>query len=225
LPHESDEYIVSLRAETGTAGPFKLHTDEFHPAIPDALRLPRTQVTTWYDRGTNDLIGFASDGQRYSMEYLNRPRAKYWDAVGVGVAIALAALFLLFLALGIGLLWRNVAGSRANRAADDQAQSYEYTAYSVASFVYGVTAFIGFIVASIRWGSMPFWGLVIGGVLSSTVAISEGPLIERLEGATRVPLGWIPKAKYDLSLLSLVVVPAGVAVILTLGLTYVERQL
>jgi len=222
LPYNWDAYKVSLKATAdGSSGPLWLHTGEFHPAIPDAIKQPGLEATMWYDRRTNDLIGLAVSGQRYSMEYLNRPRAKYWDGVGLGVLLGLPGLLLLFLALGIGLLWRDASDSQADPTADDQAQAYGYIAF----FFYGVTAFIGFIVASIRWGSMPFWGLVIGGVLSIGVAIAEGPLIERLAAAAEVRTGWIPKVKSDLSLLSLVVFPVGAAVILTIALTFAERQL
>jgi len=222
LPYNWDDYNVSLKTtDTQTAGPFRLHTGEFHPAIPDGLRVPGTEVSFWYDRGTNDLIGFAGDGQRFSMEYLTRPRAKYWDGVGLGVVVGIPGLLLLFVAVGIALLWRDDSESRADQTADDQDQAYGY----VALFFYGVTAFIAFIVASIRWGSMPFWGLVIGGMVSVGVAIAEGPLIDRLQAATVVRTGWLREAKSDLSLLSLVVFPVGAAIILTIALTFAERQL
>ena len=220
-PYHWDDYNVLLKAtDAETAGPFRLHTGEFHPAIPDALQKPGSEVTIWYDRGTSDLIGLASGGHQYSMEYLNHPRAKYWDVVGVAVAIVLSALLLLFLA-AIPLLWREASGGHIDPTDDDQDQAYGY----VALFFYGVTAFIGIIFASIRWGSMPFWGLVIGGMVAAGVAIAEGPLIDRLQAATVIRTGWIREAKSDLSLLSLVVLPAGAAIILTIALTFVERQL
>jgi hypothetical protein len=224
-PYHWDDYNVSLKAnDAGTAGPFRLHTGEFHPPIPDALQQPGSEVTIWYDRGTSDLIGLASGGQQYSMEYLTRPRAKYWDGVGLGVVDGLLGLFLLLVAVG-ALLLPEHSESQADPTDDDQDQAYGY----VALFFYGVTAFIGFIFASIRWGSMPFWGLVIGGMVSIGVAIADGPLIDRLAATTNVGLGWIPRVKYGLSLVvslvPLVVLPIGMAVMLTIALTFVERQL
>ena len=125
------------------------------------------------------------------------------------------------MAVAVPLLWKDGSETGATHAGDNEGEAYGYLAY----FVYGVTAFVGFIISSIRWGSMPFWGLLIGAMLSITVAVAEGPLIDRLAAAAEVRTGWIPKVKSDLSLLSLVVFPVGAAVILTIALTYVERQL
>ena len=232
LPYDWDANKVSLQTtDAGSSGPFWLHTGEFHPSLPDALKHPGARATIWYDRGTSDLIGLVVGGHRYATEYLDHPRTKYWDVIGLGIVVALpGALALLLALLLVAVPVVRAIGpprhfhpraSADTRTSDDEAEAYGY----VALFFYGVTAFLGFIVASVRWGSMPFWGLVIGGVLSSGIAISEAPLIDRLEATTKTDLGWIPKVKLDLSLLSLVVFPIGTAVILTIALTFVERQL
>jgi hypothetical protein len=66
-------------------------------------------------------------------------------------------------------------------------------------------------------------------MVSIGVAIADGPLIDRLAATTNVGLGWIPRVKYGLSLVvslvPLVVLPIGMAVMLTIALTFVERQL
>ena len=222
VPYDWDAYKVSLKlTDGGSTGPLWLHTGEFHPPIPDAIKQPGSEATIWYDRGTSDLIGLSLGGQQYSMEYLSDPRVKYWDGVGLGVVIGLPGLLLLIVAVAVPLLWKDGSETGATHAGDNEGEAYGYLAY----FVYGVTAFVGFIISSIRWGSMPFWGLLIGAMLSITVAVAEGPLIDRLAAAAQVRTGWIPKVKSDLSLLSLVVFPVGAAVILTIALTYVERQL
>lgn len=93
----SDGHDVSLTSGTG---PYRLHTREFHPAIPDLSARTGAEVNMWYDRGTRDLIALGIDNQIHTMDYFNHPRSKYWDGVTRGLILG-APGFLILIGLAV----------------------------------------------------------------------------------------------------------------------------
>jgi hypothetical protein len=85
------------------------------------------------------------------------------------------------------LKWGNP--EEADAAFQDSAgEGLGYLAYAL----YGVAALVLYFAASVRWGSMQFWVLLVGTLPVIAIAVAAGMRGERIPAGSRLHFAWVP---------------------------------